>query len=157
MDRHQTERGGWGGGGGATGLPGESPRQHARKSIPHSIGGDKSPCQPRIEPSPSNIGDNFPRSELAGSNPLKYWAGFHDNIPADLLPMWQNVRRSRATQPRCTEVPDWVTTSAEQPTFWDSDSFNCQCHGRQLAPNRCSLGEGSVWDVVVQRSPGCRL
>ena len=29
----------------------------------------------------------------------------------------------------------------------------CKCHGRQLpAPNRCNLGGGSVWDVVVQPS-----
>ena len=36
------------------------------------------------------------------------------------------------TQPRCTDVPDWVTTFAVQPTFWDSDSFNFKCHGRQV-------------------------
>ena len=48
----------------------------------------------------------------------------------------------------------WVTTSAVQPTFWDSDSFNFKCHGRKLAPNRCSLGGGSAWDVVLQPSPG---
>ena len=29
-----------------------------------------------------------------------------------------------------------------------------QCHGHQLASNRCNLGGGSVWDVVVQPSPG---
>ena len=34
----------------------------------------------------------------------------------------QKVRQSRATQPRCTDVSDWMTTSAVQPTFWDSDS-----------------------------------
>ena len=51
-------------------------------------------------------------------------AGLHDNVPADLLPMWQKVRQSRATQLRCTDVPDWATTYAMQPTFWDSDSFN---------------------------------
>ena len=38
----------------------------------------------------------------------------------------------------------------EQPTFWDSDSFDAKRYGRQLAPNRCHLGGGSVWDVVVQ-------
>ena len=39
------------------------------------------------------------------------------------------------TQPRFTDVPDWVTTSAAvQPTFKDSDSFNVKWHGRQLAP-----------------------
>ena len=75
-------------------------------------------------------------------------------IPADLLPRWQKVRQSRATQPRCTDVPDWVTTSAVQPTFWDSDSFHFKCHGRHLAPNRCNVGGGSVWDVVVQPGPG---
>ena len=41
-----------------------------------------------------------------------------------------------------------------QPTFWDSDSFNLKCHGRQLASSRYNLGGGSVWDVVVQPSPG---
>ena len=52
-----------------------------------------------------------------------------------------------------TDVPDWVTTPAVQDTFWDSDSFNVKCYGRQLAPSRCNLGGGSVWDVVVQPSP----
>ena len=81
------------------------------------------------------------------------WAGLHDNVPADLLPRWQKVRQSRATQSRCTNVRNWATTSAMQPTSWDSDSCNFKCHGRQLAPNRCSLGGGSVWDLVVQPSP----
>ena len=45
-------------------------------------------------------------------------AGLHDNVSADLLPYWQKVRQSRATQPRYTDVPDWVkTTSAMQPAF----------------------------------------
>ena len=36
----------------------------------------------------------------------------------------------------------------------DSDSFNLfKCHGRQLAPNRCTLGGGSVWDVVGATQP----
>ena len=35
------------------------------------------------------------------------------------------------------------------PPFRDSDSFSFKCHGRQLAPNRCNLGGGSVWDVVM--------
>ena len=61
---------------------------------------------------------------------------------------------SRATQARCTDVPHWVTTSAVQPTFWDSDSFDIKCYGRQLAPSRCNLGRGSGWDVVAQPSPG---
>ena len=48
-----------------------------------------------------------------------------------------------------------MTTSAVQPTFCDSDSFNFKCRGRQLvAPNWCNLGGGSVWDVVMQPSPG---
>ena len=47
-----------------------------------------------------------------------------------------------------------MTTSAVQPTFGDSDNFNFKCHSRQLAPTRCNLGGGSVWDVVVQPSPG---
>ena len=41
---------------------------------------------------------------------------------------------------------------AVQPIFRDSDSFNCKRHGRQLAPNWCNFGGGSVWDVVVQPS-----
>ena len=49
----------------------------------------------------------------------------HDNIPADLLPRWRKVRQSRATQPRYTDVPDSMTTSAVQSTFWDSDVLNC--------------------------------
>ena len=40
-----------------------------------------------------------------------------------------------------------------QPTFWDTDSFNFMCCGRQLAPNRYNLGGGLVWDVVMQPSP----
>ena len=54
--------------------------------------------------------------------------------PINLLPRWQKVRQSRATQPR------WATTSAVQPTFWESDSFNSNEVPRspvQLAPNRC--------------------
>ena len=76
--------------------------------------------------------------------------------PIYLLPRWQKVLQYRATQRICTDVPDWVATSAvQQPTFSDSDSFNFKCHGRQLAPNRCNLGGGrSVWDVVEQPSPG---
>ena len=80
-------------------------------------------------------------------------AGLHDNVPANLLPKWQKVHQSRVTQPRCADAPDWVTTSAVQPTFWDSDSFNFKCHGRQLAPNRCKLGGRLVWDIVMQPSP----
>ena len=47
----------------------------------------------------------------------------------------------------------WLTISAVQPTFWDSDMFNVKCHGRQLAPNRCNLGGASVCDAVVQPGP----
>ena len=32
------------------------------------------------------------------------------NVPADLPSWWQKVRQSFATQPWCTDVPDWVTT-----------------------------------------------
>ena len=78
-----------------------------------------------------------------------YWAGLHDNVTADLLPKWQKVRQSRATQPRCTDVPDWVTASA----FWDRDSFNFKCHGRHLAPNRCNLGGGSGWSGTLSCNP----
>ena len=57
------------------------------------------------------------------------------NVLAVLLPRWQQVRKSRATQPRGTDAPDWVTTSAAPPTIGDSDSFNFEDHGLQLAPN----------------------
>ena len=43
-------------------------------------------------------------------------------------------------------------TSVVLPSFWDSDSFNCKCHGRQLTPNMCNLGRCTVWDVVVHPS-----
>ena len=82
--------------------------------------------------------------------PWGTWAGLHENVQANLLPTWQKVRQYRASQ---TDVPDWVTVSAVQPTFWDSDSFNLKCHGHQLAPNRYTFGGGSVWDVVMQPSP----
>ena len=82
------------------------------------------------------------------------WAGLHDDVQADLPPRCQKVSQPRATQPRGTGVPDRVAPSAAQPIFWNSDSFNFKCHGRQLAPNRCNLGGRSVWDVVVQPSPG---
>ena len=36
------------------------------------IRGENSPSQPGIEPSPSNIGDNFAQSERAGCSPLNY-------------------------------------------------------------------------------------
>ena len=49
-------------------------------------------------------------------------ARLHDNVPANLLPIVQKVCQSRrATQPRRTDVRDWATTSAVQPTFWNSD------------------------------------
>ena len=38
----------------------------------------------------------------------------HDNVPADLLSRWQKVRQFRATQPRCTDDPDFATISAAQ-------------------------------------------
>ena len=44
-------------------------------------------------------------------------AGLHDHVPADLLSRWQKVCQSRATQLRCTGIPDWVTTSACNPPF----------------------------------------
>ena len=55
-----------------------------------------------------------------------------------------------------TDGPDWVTASAVQPTFLDSDSFNIlsaivaswRLIGAALAEG------GSVWDVAVQPSPG---
>ena len=69
------------------------------------------------------------------------WAGLHDNVPADLLSRRQQVRQSRATQPRCTDVPHWVTTSALQPHLSPRTVtvLILKCHRRQLAPNRCNL------------------
>ena len=49
---------------------------------------------------------------LGFCSPPKHRAGLHDNVPADLRPRWKKVRQSRATQPRCTVVPDFVTN------FW---------------------------------------
>ena len=64
------------------------------------------------------------------------------------------VSSVQLTQPRCTtDVPDWVTNSAVQPTVCDSDRFNFKSHGRQLAPSKCNLGGRSVWEVVVQPFP----
>ena len=70
---------------------------------------------------------------------VNYRAGLHDNVLADLLPRWQKVRQSRATQPRCTDVPDWVTASAVQPTLWDSDSFNVK-----VGLGRCRATQPSI-------------
>ena len=43
----------------------------------------------------------------------------------------------RATQPRCTDFPpDWVTTSAVQPIFWDSDMVT------SWHPTGATLAEG---------------
>ena len=64
------ESGGWGRGG--AGVRGETPRQPARKSVPHIRGKNAQP-QPEIEPSPSNMDDKFTLSERAGSGPLNYW------------------------------------------------------------------------------------
>ena len=52
------EGGGEGGGGNQPGVPEENPRQPVRKSAPHiRARGENSP--PQLEPSPSNIGDEF--------------------------------------------------------------------------------------------------
>ena len=74
-------------------------------------------------------------------------AGLHDHVPAELLPRRQKVRQSRATQPICTALPDWVPTSPVQThLFCDSSRFNFKCHGRQLVgySARCNLGGGRV-------------
>ena len=52
-----------------------------------------------------------------------------------------------------TGVPEWVTTSAVQPTFWARDTCSYTCHGRQLSSNTCDLDGGTVKDVVGQPSP----
>ena len=65
------------------------------------------------------------------------------------VPRWQKVRQSCAIQPRCIDVPDWVTTSAVQPTFQDSESLWSPAATQHL-------GGGWVWDIAVQPSPGVR-
>ena len=56
----------------------------------------------------------------------------------------------RATQPTCTDVPDWVTTSAVQHLWRLVTVLILSAMIASLAPNRCNLGGGStVWDVVV--------
>ena len=89
---------------------------------------------------------------------MEPWAGLHDNVLADLLPRWQKVHQSRASQPLGTDVPGWVTASAVQATFWDSDSFNAKCHGpsvgtQQVQPwRRVSLGR---CHATQPRTPLC--
>ena len=58
-------------GGNKQGYPEKNPWLAARKSVPHR-GKNESP-QPGIEPSPSNIGDQFAWWQRADSNPLNYW------------------------------------------------------------------------------------
>ena len=73
-------------------------------------------------------------------------------------PGWQKVRQSRATHPRSTDVPDWVTTSAVHPTFCDSDSvhFRVKCHGRQQVQpwRRVGLGRCRA-NLSWTTEPGC--
>ena len=59
-------------------------------------------------------------------------------------PSWFTAKLAESPSVSCNSAqmhghPDWVTTSAVKPTFWDSDSFNFKCHGLQLPPNRCNL------------------
>ena len=82
-------------------------------------------------------------------------AGLQDNVSADLRPKWQKVRHYRATQPRSTDVPDWMTTSAVQPTFWESDIFRLKCRGllfgtQQVQPwRRVDLGRCHATDPAL--------
>ena len=88
-------------------------------------------------------------------------AGLHDNVPADLLPRWQKVRQSSATQPRGTDVLDWVTTSAVQLAFWKSDIVNSSAivaswHPTGAPWQRVGLGRCSAtqpWILLEQNSP----
>ena len=84
---------------------------------------------------------------------MEPWVRLHDNVPANLLPRWQKFSQSHATPPRCTDVPDWVKTSAVQPTVWNSDSFNFKCHGGQFSwhPTGATLAEG--WSGTLSRNP----
>ena len=63
--------------------------------------------------------------------------------------------KSRTAEPTCTDVSDWVTTSAVQPTFWDSDSFKFSAIVASWLPTGgATLGGGWGWDVVEQPGPG---
>ena len=49
-----------------------------------------------------------------------------------------------------TDVPTWVTTSAVTTQHFGIETVLILSDiSRQLAPDRCNLGGGSVWDVVV--------
>ena len=89
---------------------------------------------------------------------LDFRAGLHHNIPAGLPPRWQKVRQSLAPQPRYIDVPEWVTTSAVQPTFWDSDRFNFECHMvASWHPTGATLAGGLSGTLSCNRAiPGSR-
>ena len=86
---------------------------------------------------------------------MKTWAGLHNNVPADLLPKWQKVRQSRATQPRSTDVPDWGTSLCRGTHL--SGIVTVLILSAMVAswhPTGATLAEGgSVWDVAVQPNP----
>ena len=67
-------------------------------------------------------------------------AGLHDNVPADINTATK-VRQSRATQPRCTDVPDWVITSAVAThVFGIVTVLSLSAMVANWAPSRCNLG-----------------
>ena len=72
------------------------------------------------------------------------WAGLHNNVPANLLPRWHKVHQSRAIQPRCTDVPDWVTNFCHATHllgYWQF-SFLSRAMVASWHPTGATLGEG---------------
>ena len=53
-----------------------------------------------------------------------------------------NCRNFNHLKEALVEMRNWVTTSAVQPTFWDSDSFNIKWLGRHWHPKGATLAEG---------------
>ena len=81
---------------------------------------------------------------------MKLWSsgpGCTTTSQADLLPRWQKVRQSQAKQTpaqmhRRSRLGDNVCLC--NPPFWIVTALIFKCHGRQLAPNWCTLGGGRV-------------
>ena len=62
--------------------------------------------------------------------------------------------QSRATQPRCIDVPDWVTTSAVQPTLWGVViGLIVSVMVASWHPIGATLAEGRSGTLSVQPSP----
>ena len=68
--------------------------------------------------------------------------------------LWKLLCRVARQRPsRCTAKVESPPVSCNSSRlgdnfFWDRDSFNFKCHGRQLALNRGNLVGGLVWDVA---------